>query len=282
VYYRALPEPIETEAEMATKAPVAIFNEDVYVVAVKGEDQLRGAETSLTPSELEVLVHIDGKSTIAEIMERIRSLPPQIVMESLESLHWHNLIKVAEEANALDFVEFFSSKTPDSPSPGAVAAAEPEVSDGTSILKQDGYFVRIARRVADGRKPARDQKSSIVVIEDEPHLVKFLRQFLVLEGFDVRIATNKSEIIKELSSAPRPDLVLLDVMLPDADGFDILLRIRQHPALNTVPVIMLTAKATRDAVLKGLSGGADGYVTKPFEMEILIKAVKTVLGFSTQ
>ncbi len=267
---------------MATKAPVAIFKEDVYVVAVKGEDQLRGAETSLTPSELEVLVHIDGKSTIAEIMERIRSLPPQIVMESLESLHWHNLIKVAEETNALDFVEFFSSKTPDSPSPGAVAAAEPEVSDGTSILKQDGYFVRIARRVADGRKPARDQKSSIVVIEDEPHLVKFLRQFLVLEGFDVRIATNKSEIIKELSSALRPDLVLLDVMLPDADGFDILLRIRQHPALNTVPVIMLTAKATRDAVLKGLSGGADGYVTKPFEMEILIKAVKTVLGFSTQ
>jgi DNA-binding response OmpR family regulator len=73
-------------------------------------------------------------------------------------------------------------------------------------------------------------------------------------------------------------LVLLDVMLPDADGFEVLLKMRQHPALKVVPVVMLTAKATRDAVLQGLSGGADGYITKPFDVEVLVKAVKTVLG----
>jgi two-component system OmpR family response regulator len=67
-------------------------------------------------------------------------------------------------------------------------------------------------------------------------------------------------------------------MLPDADGFDILAAIRRHPALSAVPVVMLTAKATREGVLKGLAGGADGYITKPFEMDVLMKAIGVVLG----
>jgi DNA-binding response OmpR family regulator len=75
-----------------------------------------------------------------------------------------------------------------------------------------------------------------------------------------------------------PDLVLLDVSLPDADGFDILARMRQHPVLRAVPVIMVTAAATREAVLRGIQGGADGYVTKPFQIHPLVRAVKEVLG----
>jgi DNA-binding response OmpR family regulator len=67
-------------------------------------------------------------------------------------------------------------------------------------------------------------------------------------------------------------------VLPDADGFDILLKMRQHPVLKKVPVIMLTAKATRESVLKGLAGGADGYITKPFEADALITAVNAVMG----
>ena len=79
---------------------------------------------------------------------------------------------------------------------------------------------------------------------------------------------------------PPPDLILLDVQLPDANGFDILAKMRQHPVLKSMPVIMLTAEATREAVLRGLQGGADGYVTKPFEPDMLITAVKAVLGLS--
>jgi len=67
-------------------------------------------------------------------------------------------------------------------------------------------------------------------------------------------------------------------MLPDIDGFDVLARVRQHDAMKDVRIIMMTAKATREAVLKGLERGADGYVTKPFEVDVLLKAVKTVAG----
>ncbi|HEX5286259.1 MAG TPA: response regulator, partial [Polaromonas sp.] len=92
------------------------------------------------------------------------------------------------------------------------------------------------------------------------------------------VAGCRAEIVAEIRKPPIPDLVLLDVMMPDADGFDILLRIRSHPALKDVPVIMLTAKASREAVLKGLAGGADGYITKPVETESLLQAVRTVVG----
>ena len=115
-------------------------------------------------------------------------------------------------------------------------------------------------------------------MEDEPTLAKFIQSYLAFEGFQVRLANNRAQVIAEFSKLPIPDLVLLDVMLPDADGFDILLRLRQHKMLKDVPIIMLTGKATREAVIKGMAGGADGFVTKPFEAESLMRAVRTVVG----
>jgi len=103
---------------------------------------------------------------------------------------------------------------------------------------------------------------------------------LASEGFKVHVAKDRAEIVAELRRPPRPDLVLLDVSLPDVDGFEVLLKIRAHPVLKILPVVMLTAKATREAVLSGLAGGADGYITKPFEIDVLLKAVKVVLGLS--
>jgi DNA-binding response OmpR family regulator len=70
------------------------------------------------------------------------------------------------------------------------------------------------------------------------------------------------------------------VNLPGADGFDILARIRQHPALRTIPVVMLTAQTNRKDVLRGLSGGANGYITKPFEHDVLMKSLRAVLGLT--
>src|SRR5690606_37631433 len=99
------------------------------------------------------------------------------------------------------------------------------------------------------------------------------------DGFQVRVAANRQDALGELRKPPLPDLVLLDVMLPDVNGFDILASLRKHPAYERVPVMMITGKATREAVLKGMALGANGYMTKPFEPEALMKAVRTVLGW---
>ena len=83
-----------------------------------------------------------------------------------------------------------------------------------------------------------------------------------------------------LRTPPAPDLVILDVGLPDINGFDVLQRLKAHPVLKAVPVILLTAEATRESVMRGLVLGADAYITKPFERSALRDGVRAVLGLA--
>jgi CheY-like chemotaxis protein len=266
---------------MSDKHHRLILEDDVFALTASGENELRGAATSLPPSVLEVLVLIDGASTVAETAARIRTTGKEVVRKVLGKLFYDGLIEIAaDQAGSLDFVDFFQIKGPVRPSVAATAKAKKETAATTSLLQQQGYFVRIARRT-ETRKPQEDIRTlSVLVVEDEPHLANLLKHVLAKEGFDVRIAKNRDEIVAYFRRGPRPDLVLLDVVLPDVDGFEVLLKIRQHPGLKYLPVVMLTAKATRGAVLKGLAGGADGYITKPFEIDVLVKAVNVVLGLS--
>jgi CheY-like chemotaxis protein len=156
-----------------------------------------------------------------------------------------------------------------------------ESETGLASLQAKGFFVRIARRRPDRAASGADEKLTVLVVEDDAALAKLLRTYLQMEDFAVRTAGTREEISKALSEPPKPDVVLLDVMLPDIDGFDVLAKMRQHELLKNVPVIITTAKATRESVLTGLQRGADGYVTKPYDMEVLIQAVKTVLGLES-
>jgi CheY-like chemotaxis protein len=263
---------------MAQKDPVIVYEHDVYVLSKEGEAELREAETSLSPAEIELLVRTDGKLTLAQIARSTRLLTLPAVVETYRKLLDTKLVRLrSREQAGGGLADLLDAKT-DPPSRKAMTEAQAEAAQGVSTLQKQGYFVRIARR--DATKPVAPEGKvlSVIVVEDEPLLAKFLKQYLSFEGMEARLAANRSEILAAFNAQPLPDLVLLDVMLPDADGFDILLKIRQHPVLRSVPVIMLTAKATREAVLKGLAGGADGYITKPFEAEALIKAVQAVLG----
>jgi CheY-like chemotaxis protein len=200
-------------------------------------------------------------------------------MEGIRRLLDRQLVSLRTQRkdDASEITGFFTKKALQ-PTRKAMDEAAAEASNGSITLQKQGYYVRIAHR--DAAKPAAPEGRTltVIVVEDEPLLAKFLRQYLSLEGMEARLAGNREEILAAFNAPPLPDLVLLDVMLPDADGFDILLKMRRHPVLKSVPVIMLTAKATRESVLKGLAGGADGYITKPFEAEALINAVKAVLG----
>lgn len=265
---------------MSLKDQILVHEKDVYVLTDKGQKELSGAETSLLPEVLELLVCVDGEATVAQIGASLRSLPAGGVIPAFENLVRDGLVKLGSQKKTAHFADFYIDVAPPPLSAQALAEADQDASNGIATLQKQGYYVRIARRAAAARKLAAGERLSVVVVEDDLHLAKFLRQYLMLEGLDARIAANRAEIVAEFRRPPLPSLVLLDVMLPDADGFDILLKMRQHPVLKSVPVVMLTAKATREAVLKGLAGGADGYVTKPFEAEVLIKAVKAVLGLT--
>ena len=259
---------------------IRLINNDVLSLTIVGENELKGSSTGLTPSDLELLVLLDGSSSVAEISRRVKILPASAVPEALEGLLAKNLAMIAPKkvSGDIDIGDFLKTGAFYVPQTGGAPVDESEAIAGVSTLRKHGYYVRIARRAAAERKAAGGGRLTAVIVEDEPSLAKLLRTFLGMEGFETRIAANRAEILDALRQAPVPDLVLLDVMLPDVDGFKILEKLRAHPAFKNVAVIMLTAKATREAVLKGLSGGADGYITKPFEVDVLMKAVGAVLG----
>jgi two-component system KDP operon response regulator KdpE len=113
----------------------------------------------------------------------------------------------------------------------------------------------------------------ILVVDDEERMVRFIRLNLEHDGFEAVEAFDGQQAMDRLRET-LPDLVLLDVMLPDIDGFEVLRLIRES---NDVPVIMLTAKGEEDDRVQGLELGADDYVTKPFSPRELVSRVRAVL-----
>lgn len=113
----------------------------------------------------------------------------------------------------------------------------------------------------------------ILVVDDEERMVRFIRLNLEHDGFEVVEAYRGAQAIDRIRSG-LPDLVLLDVMLPDIDGFEVLRIIRE---VSSVPVIMLTAKGEEDDRVRGLELGADDYITKPFSPRELVSRVRAVL-----
>ena len=268
---------------MSDQQQISVLEEDVFALTPKGQAELGGAGTSLSVQELEVLVLIDGRSTVGETAARTRALGREAAVAILGKLANEGLIEIVKvEDGAPDFVDFFDSKRAVIPTAAATAQAKKASAATALLLQERGYVVRIARRPGSKRELEKSHTLSILAVEDEPVLSNMLKHILEAEGFKVRTAQNRAEIVAEFRRPPLPDLVLLDVMLPDVDGFEVLHKIRQHPALTTLPVVMLTAKATRDGVLKGITGGADGYITKPFEIRALVKAVNAVLGLSEE
>jgi DNA-binding response OmpR family regulator len=119
----------------------------------------------------------------------------------------------------------------------------------------------------------------ILVIDDEPDVLLLCRVNLEYEGHDVLEAVSGEEGI-DLAVLHRPDLIVLDVMLPEKDGFSVLRRLREHDDLAEVPVIFLTAKAQDDDQIRGFLAGAAEYVTKPFSPLALNQAVSRIAAMS--
>ena len=169
-----------------------------------------------------------------------------------------------------------------------ISKQEPEVSSedaqsyenaaliGGEKLRATGYFVNVVKRgaisVEEGTTPR------ILIVEDDPGTSAVIDAILKKQGFSTRVAANLQEIKRALSVTPAPHLILLDIMLPDANGFAVLERLRRHPDLALTPVVMLTSLSEPADVAKGLALGATGYMSKPAKPQSLLAAIRNVLG----
>ncbi len=119
-------------------------------------------------------------------------------------------------------------------------------------------------------------KFKILVVDDDPNMRVLLRQMLALRGFDVVEAEDGLDALAKVEEA-EPDVVVLDVMMPDMDGITVCKRLRQQPKTANLPIIMLSGKVHPEAIKEGLMAGADKYLRKPIPLADLIANIREVL-----
>jgi two-component system, OmpR family, alkaline phosphatase synthesis response regulator PhoP len=117
----------------------------------------------------------------------------------------------------------------------------------------------------------------VLIADDEPNIVTALEFMLQKSGYEVHTVNNGTEALNQIEQFG-PHLVLLDVMMPAINGYEVCQRIRQNPALAGLKIIMLTAKGRELDMAKGLALGADVYVTKPFATKQLLEQVQKLIG----
>ena len=124
-------------------------------------------------------------------------------------------------------------------------------------------------------------KAKILVVEDDEDIHELIRYNLAREGYEVVSAMNGENGLEKAKSE-KPDLMVLDLMLPGVDGLEVCKITKSDPALSEIPIIMVTAKGEESDIVSGLELGADDYITKPFSPKVLIARIRTCLRRKTQ
>ncbi len=123
-----------------------------------------------------------------------------------------------------------------------------------------------------GRRPPR-----VLIVDDEPNIVISIEFLMRQAGYEVVVAHTGEEAMALIEAQP-PDIVILDIMLPGIDGFEVCQWIRDHPEWDDVKIMMLTAKGRDIEISKGFALGANAYITKPFSTRHFVEEVKRLLG----
>lgn len=121
------------------------------------------------------------------------------------------------------------------------------------------------------------KQATVLIVDDEPINISVLAQSLALH-YRVKIATSGHKALGIINSPTPPDLVLLDIQMPDIDGYEVLIQMRQHDATKSIPVIFITAKDAAEDEAKGLDLGAMDYITKPFNLPVVNARVRNQLA----
>src|SRR6185369_10123064 len=180
---------------MPLPASSKLSDDDVYAITGKGDAELKAPGTQLTAADLQALVLIDGFSTIAQIAQRVPNLSREDIHLSLRKLAAGKLIVSTVEPDSDVMGSGFSTiSVPAGFFSSLTAETTAEAEGGTSILKKKGYYVRIAKRV-DKREVKDGWKPTIMVVDDDPDLQKLIRTYFVMEGFNVRAAHKRDEIM---------------------------------------------------------------------------------------
>lgn len=255
-------------------------NEKTYTRTPSGASEA-AAQFSMLRAELkEVLELIGSRITFVQLKTRLPQLSDASLQKALEELSAAGYLETnAGQAPVPDLdITRCLARPVKVPTVQRKREAEQLTLAGMPSLKQAGYFVSILSRPARRIAPRSGDTYHVFIIDADESNTLVSARTLLLAGFDTHVAVNRDEIVTGLNRQPPPDVIAMDVILPDVIGLELLGRLREHELFKTVPIIVMTSKSEHDDVVAALAYGASSYMTKPFKPEALLESVKAVLG----
>ncbi len=252
----------------------------VYSLTAAGQEALSAdeGEGTLPLDYRRLLAMIEVGGHIEVIRGRLRRFPDRLINEWLKELVELKMVE-AHEAGDLTEITYSGARLPLLPpltDEDRKRLAKTTVVGGATLLRSGTFLAE--ERVANLPPLAKlAAETLILLVEDDPSQMALADLRLTMAGYRVRSVDGAKALSRFLREETRPDLLLLDVMLPDGNGFDILAQLRNRPEFATLPIVMLTAKAELVHIRNGLALGADGYVTKPYSKDQLVEVISRVL-----
>jgi CheY-like chemotaxis protein len=260
----------------------AWLQDRIYSRTTSGDAALASQDVAIPSDYRRILRVIEGETHSDVIRGRLRHYADELLADWLAELEELGFVSSvpADATQDLDFSGLLTAQqlrgertTPDDSQRMGPQAAEAAF----TALEHSGAFLspdRLKNRSPLAKKPT---EIRVLIVEDDPDQAALADLRVSMAGYEVRLARNCKELVQEIRAREIPDVVLLDIMLPDGNGFDVLASIRRHPKLALLPVIMLTALGHPEQVRRGLALGADGYITKPYSKKILTDTISAVL-----
>ncbi len=252
----------------------------VYSLTEAGSQAASASEGhSSVPLEYRRLLRLISAGGHIDVLRgRLRRFTNQMIDDWLKELVDQKML-VAKPAEKLEDFTFTGRKAPRLPAlldEDSRRLAKTAVIAGATLLRSGSYIAddRVANLPPLNKPP---NQTLILLVEDDPDQVAIGQLRLKLAGYLVRTVERAKQLSRNLREDRRPDLVLLDVMLPDGNGFDLLAKLRASAEFATLPIVMLTAKTELSDIHNGLNLGADGYITKPYSKTQLAEVIARVL-----
>jgi two-component system, OmpR family, response regulator len=249
--------------------------ERIYRLTQQGRDAWEREDLAVPADYRRMLWLLDFHGHAGVLRDLLRRYPRNVLdawLGEMEELGLIELVPEGEMGPGFDLRA--TDRTLALNAPGVARAAE----SASGALAQTGAYVaadRLGARPAVRKSPA---DCVVLIVEDDPDQLALADLRVSMAGYQVRVATSVNEFLHSILEHGAPDVLLLDVMLPDGDGFAVLERMRRHPVLGSLPIVMLTARNDPADIGKGLLLGADAYVTKPYTKNILADVIRRVLG----
>lgn len=256
-----------------------------YRTTAKGAAEVTAKPGSLKPGMKGLLAAVGAKASAESLRIKfpkagdLEAALAQLARDGyVEPLPAEPAPAKAKPAASTGSLENLFNEKPKEPTIHQLKMAEGTIS-GARRLKA-GYQISIVNRPGRPLVPrgGAGQKHVVLVIDGHEAEALETARGMMLGGFDVRGAGTKAEIVAALGKKPLPDLIIMDVDLPDAVGLDLLGKFREHDELKDTPIIVVTARAERDDIVAALAYGATGYLNKPIKPEALLRHVKDALG----